>query len=48
MWSSDYPHNESTLGYSRQSIQSVVDAIGADNAARVVSGNVKAYLGLDG
>jgi predicted TIM-barrel fold metal-dependent hydrolase len=48
MWSSDYPHNESTFGYSRQSVQSVVDTIGADNAARVVSGNVKAYLGLDG
>jgi predicted TIM-barrel fold metal-dependent hydrolase len=48
MWSSDYPHMESTFGYSRQSVQAVVDVLGEDNAARVVSGNVKAYLGLDG
>jgi len=47
MWSSDYPHNESTLGYSRQSIQAVADKIGPDNAVRVVSGNVRTYLGLD-
>jgi predicted TIM-barrel fold metal-dependent hydrolase len=47
MWSSDYPHNESTFGYSRQSIKCVVDTIGKDKAARVVSGNVKTYLGLD-
>ena len=46
MWSADYPHNESTFGYSEKSIAMVVDAVGPEKAARVVSGNVKAYLGL--
>jgi len=46
MWSSDYPHNESTFGYSEKSLAAVVEAVGADNAARIVSGNVKKFLGL--
>jgi len=46
MWSADYPHNESTFGYSEKSIAMVVDAVGPEKAARVVSGNVKEYLGL--
>ena len=28
MWSSDYPHNESTFGYSEKSLASVVEAVG--------------------
>ena len=48
MWSSDYPHNESTFGYSEQSLASVVAALGPEDAAKVVSGNVMAFLGLDG
>ena len=32
MWSSDYPHNESTFGYSEKSLASVVDAVGPENA----------------
>ena len=46
MWSSDYPHNESTFGYSEKSLAAVVDAVGADNAARIVSGNIKRFLGV--
>jgi predicted TIM-barrel fold metal-dependent hydrolase len=46
MWSTDYPHNESTFGYSEQSLGVVVDAVGPDAAARVVGGNVKTFLGL--
>ena len=46
MWSTDFPHNESTYGYSSQSLASVVDAVGPDTAAAVVGGNVKRYLGL--
>ncbi|MGB8503251.1 amidohydrolase family protein [Mycobacterium sp.] len=46
MWSSDYPHNESTFGYSEKSLMAVVAALGADNAARVCSGNIKRFLGL--
>jgi predicted TIM-barrel fold metal-dependent hydrolase len=47
MWSSDYPHNESTFGYSERSLASVVEAVGPEAAVKVVSSNVKAFLGLD-
>ena len=40
MWSSDYPHNESTYGYSEKSLAAVVDAVGPEHAARIVSGNI--------
>ena len=30
MWSTDFPHNESTYGYSNQSLAEVVDAVGAE------------------
>jgi predicted TIM-barrel fold metal-dependent hydrolase len=46
MWSSDYPHNESTFGYSEKSLAAVVEAVGPDAAARIVSGNVKKFLGV--
>ena len=46
MWSSDYPHNESTFGYSEQSLASVVDAVGPEDAVKIVSTNVKRFLGL--
>jgi predicted TIM-barrel fold metal-dependent hydrolase len=45
MWSSDYPHNQSTFGYSEKSLSAVVDAVGPQDAARIVSGNVKRFLG---
>ncbi len=44
MWSSDYPHNESTFGYSERSLAAVVDAVGPEDAARVVGGNIKKFL----
>ena len=46
MWSSDYPHNESTFGYSEQSLASVVDAVGPEAAVKIVSTNIKTFLGL--
>lgn len=46
MWSSDYPHNESTFGYSEQSLKSVVDAVGQESAVKIVSTNVKKFLGV--
>jgi predicted TIM-barrel fold metal-dependent hydrolase len=46
MWSSDYPHNESTFGYSERSLANVVDAVGPDAAVKIVSTNVMAFLGL--
>jgi predicted TIM-barrel fold metal-dependent hydrolase len=46
MWAADYPHNESTFGYSQQSVAAVVEAVGPDSAALIVSDNVKNFLGL--
>lgn len=46
MWSSDYPHNESTFGYSEKSLAAVVDAVGPDDAVKIVSSNVQRFLGL--
>jgi predicted TIM-barrel fold metal-dependent hydrolase len=46
MWSTDFPHNESTYGYSGASLASVVDAVGADAAVGIVGGNVERFLGL--
>jgi predicted TIM-barrel fold metal-dependent hydrolase len=46
MWSSDYPHNESTFGYSEKSLASVVQAVGPENAAKIVSTNVQKFLGI--
>ncbi|MFJ3779054.1 amidohydrolase family protein [Streptomyces sp. NPDC090075] len=46
MWAADYPHNESTFGYSEKSITMISDAVGPENAAKIVSGNVKRFLGL--
>ena len=46
MWSSDYPHNESTFGYSERVVEAVVDAVGPEQAARIVSHNVLDFLGL--
>ena len=48
MWSTDFPHNESTYGYSSQSLATVVDAVGADAASAIVGGNIRRFLGLDG
>jgi predicted TIM-barrel fold metal-dependent hydrolase len=36
MWSSDYPHTESTFGYTRSSIQAVFDATTVENAQKIV------------
>jgi predicted TIM-barrel fold metal-dependent hydrolase len=46
MWSSDYPHNERTFGYSERSLAAVVDAVGPDDAVRIVGGNVRKFLGI--
>jgi predicted TIM-barrel fold metal-dependent hydrolase len=47
MWSSDYPHNESTFGYSETSLASVVEAVGPEAAVKIVSTNVTTFLGLE-
>jgi len=47
MWSSDYPHNESTFGYSERSLASVVESVGPDAAVKLVSTNALTFLGLE-
>jgi len=47
MWSADYPHNESTFGYSQQSLAGVVEAVGQEAARKIVSTNVTTFLGLE-
>jgi predicted TIM-barrel fold metal-dependent hydrolase len=46
MWSSDYPHNESTFGYSERSLAAVVEAVGPEDAVRIVGGNIRNFLGI--
>ena len=46
MWSSDYPHNESTFGYSEKSLASVVETVGPEAAVKIVSTNVQRFLGI--
>ena len=46
MWSSDYPHNESTFGFSEKSLATVVESVGAEAATRIVSGNISEFLGV--
>jgi predicted TIM-barrel fold metal-dependent hydrolase len=36
LWSSDYPHQESTFGYTRSSIQAVFDATTVENAQLIL------------
>jgi hypothetical protein len=38
MWSSDYPHQESTFGYTRSAIQAVFDSVGSVEAAQRILG----------
>ena len=48
MWSTDFPHNESTYGYTGDSLAAVVEAVGAEAAEAIVGGNVTRFLGIDG
>ena len=43
---SDYPHNESTFGYSEKSLAAVVEAVGPEDAVKIVSTNIKKFLGI--
>lgn len=38
MWSSDYPHQESTFGYTRSAIQAVFDHCSVEDAQKIVGG----------
>jgi predicted TIM-barrel fold metal-dependent hydrolase len=36
MWSSDYPHQESTFGFTSSAIQAVFDATSVENAQKII------------
>jgi predicted TIM-barrel fold metal-dependent hydrolase len=47
LWSSDYPHAESSLGFSRQSMQAVVEATSESDARKILGGNAKKLFKLN-
>jgi predicted TIM-barrel fold metal-dependent hydrolase len=46
LWSSDYPHNESTFGYTRSAVEAVFKACSEDDARKIVGGNAIEVFGL--
>ncbi|MBI5947829.1 MAG: amidohydrolase [Chloroflexi bacterium] len=46
LWSSDYPHNESTLGYSRSAVQAIFDATSVEDAKKIAGSNAIELFGL--
>ena len=46
LWSSDYPHNESTLGYTRSAVEAVFASTTVESARKIVGGNAKELFGL--
>lgn len=39
LWASDYPHPESTLGYSAKTVRDIMAAVGEEAGKKVASGN---------
>jgi predicted TIM-barrel fold metal-dependent hydrolase len=46
LWSSDYPHPESTFGYTNSAIQAVFDATDASSARKILGGNALELFGM--
>ena len=46
MWSSDFPHNESTWGYTPEVLASIVAQVGPDAAQAILGDNVREFLGI--
>jgi predicted TIM-barrel fold metal-dependent hydrolase len=46
MWSVDYPHNEGTYGYSGRVVDSIVESLGPETAAKVLSDNAVRFFRL--
>jgi predicted TIM-barrel fold metal-dependent hydrolase len=46
LWSSDYPHPESTYGYTNSAIQAVFDATDEISAQKIVGGNALKLFGM--
>ena len=47
LWSSDYPHQESTFGYTRSAIQAVFDHLAVEDAQKVVGGTALKLFRMD-
>ncbi len=47
MWSIDYPHNESTYGFSWQAIQEVLDHVSEADARKILGDTARALYQLD-
>jgi predicted TIM-barrel fold metal-dependent hydrolase len=47
MWSSDYPHQESTFGYTRSAIQAVFDHCSVEDAQKILGKTAIEVFGLD-
>jgi predicted TIM-barrel fold metal-dependent hydrolase len=47
MWSSDYPHQESTFGYTRSAIQAVFDKCSVEDAQKILGLTALEAFGLD-
>jgi predicted TIM-barrel fold metal-dependent hydrolase len=46
LWASDYPHPESTFGYTRTAVDAVLDAVGEEAARKIVGGNALTLFGM--
>ncbi len=46
LWSCDYPHNEGTFGYSRTSMNAVVETASAEDARKILGGNAISVYNL--
>jgi len=47
MWSSDYPHQESTWGYTRSAIRAIFDATTVENAQKIVGGTALKVFNME-
>ena len=46
MWSSDYPHQESTFGATWSAMRDVVETVGADRARDILGGTARKLFGI--
>ena len=47
MWSSDYPHNDSTWPSSQATIDHITEGVPADERHQIVAGNAAALYGFE-
>lgn len=46
MWSSDFPHNESTWGYTPDVLSSIVAQVGVEAAESILGDSIRTFLGV--